>query len=391
MREEAALMHQRRPRPTLVWPWREGNAVQLLREGEQFFARMLRAIEVARQYVLLEMYLFESGTVASRFIEALAGSAARGVHVAAIIDGYGSKGLLARDRARLLDAGVRLQIYNGLHWRKWLRNFMRDHRKLLLIDGTTAFVGGAGLTDAFAVAGPIGTPWREIMLEVCGPVVADWQAAFLQTWSRHAQELTLPPPPDHAAREQGVPGRVVLSAGWRRSPLATEVVNRIRTARRRVWIMSAYFVPSRRFRKAMRQAARRGVDVRLLVPGRLTDHPWVRHAARRFYGRMLRRGVRIFEYQPQMLHAKMTLCDDWASIGSSNLDRWGFKWNLEGNQEIDAAPFADLLARSFAADLERSSELDPLRWRKRAWPDRAREWVAGVLDRWVETWRPPSS
>ena len=383
-------MRRSRPRPILVWPWRHGNHAQLLREGEQFFGRMLETIEAARQYVLLEMYLLEPGTITSRFVEALARSAARGVHVAVILDGYGAKGLPAADRERLMKAGVKLQIYNGLHWRKWLRNFMRDHRKLLLVDGTTAFVGGAGLADAFAIAGARGTPWREIMLEIRGPTVGDWQAAFLQTWNRHADELALPPPTIRAAPAQGVPGRVVLSAGWRRSPLANEVVARIRTARRRVWIMSAYFVPSRRFRKAMRQAARRGVDVRLLVPGPLTDHPWVRHAARRFYGRMLRRGVRIFEYQPQMLHAKMTLCDDWASIGSSNLDRWGFKWNLEGNQEIEAAPFADLLASSFEQDLERSLELDPRRWSKRAWPDRAREWVAGVLDRWVGRWRPPS-
>jgi phosphatidylserine/phosphatidylglycerophosphate/cardiolipin synthase-like enzyme len=382
-------MRRHRARPILVWPWRQGNEVQLLREGEQFFARMLGAIEAARQYVLLEMYLLESGIIASRFIETLAHSAARGVHVAAIFDGYGSLGLLAGDRARLLNAGVKLQIYNGLHWRKWLRNFMRDHRKLLLVDGEIAFVGGAGLADAFAVARARGTPWREIMLEVRGPAVGDWQAAFLQTWNRNADDLALPMPPDRLARAHGVPGRVVLSAGWRRSPLANEVVARIRTARRRVWIMSAYFVPSRRFRKAMRQAARRGVDVRLLVPGALTDHPWVRHAARRFYGRMLRMGVRIFEYQPHMLHGKMTLCDDWASIGSSNLDRWSFKWNLEANQEIDAAPFAELLANSFEDDLGRSKELDPRRWGKRAWLDRAREWVAGALDRWVERWRPP--
>ena len=104
--------------------------------------------------------------------------------------------------------------------------------------------------------------------------------------------------------------------------------------------MSAYFVPSQRFRKALRGAARRGVDVRLLVPGPLTDHPWVRHAARRFYGKLLRNGVRIFEFQTRVLHGKMTICDDWVSVGSSNLDRWSFKWNLEANQEIDNAAFA---------------------------------------------------
>ena len=118
--------------------------------------------------------------------------------------------------------------------------------------------------------------------------------------------------------------------------------------------MSAYFVPSRRFRKALRRAARRGVDVRLLMPGPRTDHPWVRQAARRFYGRMLRNGVQIFEYQPQMLHAKVILCDDWVSVGSSNLDRWAFRWNLEANQEMADTGVADAAAALFGRDFAAS-------------------------------------
>jgi phosphatidylserine/phosphatidylglycerophosphate/cardiolipin synthase-like enzyme len=153
--------------------------------------------------------------------------------------------------------------------------------------------------------------------------------------------------------------------------------------------MSAYFVPSRRFRKALRRAARRGVDVRLVVPGPLTDHPLVRQAARRFYGKLLRNGVRIFEYQPRVLHGKMTVCDGWVSVGSSNLDRYSFKWNLEGNQEIEDAAFADAAAAVFAKDCEQSLELDPKRWPQRAWIDRLQERLAGWLDRWLDRWRRP--
>jgi phosphatidylserine/phosphatidylglycerophosphate/cardiolipin synthase-like enzyme len=151
--------------------------------------------------------------------------------------------------------------------------------------------------------------------------------------------------------------------------------------------MSAYFVPSRRFRKALRRAARRGVDVRLLVPGARTDHPWVRQAARRFYGKMLRNGVKIFEYQPRMLHAKMILCDDWVSIGSSNLDRWSFRWNLEANQEIADARVADAAAALFEGDFAASRVLSRRHWRQRAWLDRLREGIAGVLDRQLDRWR----
>ena len=153
--------------------------------------------------------------------------------------------------------------------------------------------------------------------------------------------------------------------------------------------MSAYFVPSRRFRKALRRAVRRGVDVRLFVPGPLTDHPWVRHAARRFYGKLLYNGVRIFEFQPRVLHAKMILCDDWVSIGSSNLDRWGFKWNLEANQEVEAGPFAAAVAAVFESDRSQSLELDRRQWLQRGRLNRLRERVAGILDRGLERWRRP--
>jgi cardiolipin synthase A/B len=270
-----------------------------------------------------------------------------------------------------------------------LQNFLRDHRKLLLVDGQTAFVGGAGLTDEFAIAGRPGEPWRDLMVEIAGPVVADWQRAFDRTWRRSGAELGLPPPPACPAIADGADGRVALSEARARSMLANGVVRRIDAARERAWIMSAYFVPSRRFRKALRRAARRGVDVRLLVPGPKTDHPWVRHAARRFYGKMLRSGVRIFEYQPRMLHAKMIISDDWVSIGSSNLDRWSFKWNLEANQEVQNAAFAAVAAAVFAGDCAQAQILSRRSWPQRAWLGRLQERIAGVLERLLDRWRRP--
>jgi phosphatidylserine/phosphatidylglycerophosphate/cardiolipin synthase-like enzyme len=181
----------------------------------------------------------------------------------------------------------------------------------------------------------------------------------------------------------------VLSEAWYRSDLANAVAQRITGANRRAWIMSAYFVPSRRFRKALRRAARRGVDVRLVVPGPLTDHPWVRHAARRFYGKLLRNGVRIFEFQSRVLHGKMSICDEWVSVGSSNLDRWSFKWNLEANQEIADSAFSEVAAAVFEKDCGHSLELDRRRWARRAWADRLQERLAGTLDRWLDRWRRP--
>jgi phosphatidylserine/phosphatidylglycerophosphate/cardiolipin synthase-like enzyme len=380
MKEEPAA-----PQSTSTgWPWRAGNDFRLLDGGTEFFASMLAAIDAAQTHVLLEMYLVSSGRVAGQFIEALTRARARGVRCCVVFDGFGALGLASSDRWWLEESGVELRIFNPLRWRNRLRNFRRDHRKLLVIDGQVAFVGGAGLTDEFA--GP--DAWRELMIEITGPVVADWQRAFAGTWRRLGPELALPDPLN-VPLAGGALGRLALSEARQHSVLAGGVIRRIDAARARAWIVSAYFVPSRRFRKALRRAAHRGVDVRLLMPSARTDHPWVRQAARRFYGRMLRSGVRIFEYQPRVLHAKMIVCDDWVSIGSSNLDRWSFKWNLEANQEVADSRVADAAAALYSADLAVSRALSPGRWRQRARLDRLREWIAGVLDRWLEGWRRP--
>lgn len=374
------------------WPWRRGNRFELLDESERFFGRMLESIAAARQYVLLEMYLTQSGVVSGWFVAALAQAARDGRRVCMVLDGFGSMGLSQAERRRLRDSGVELRFFNPVRWQNGiLCNLQRDHRKLLLVDGQVAFVGGAGLTDEFALGGRDGWPWRDLMVEMSGPIVGDWQRAFALTWHQcggDARSLAVALAQEPA---EGSRGRVVLSEARarRRSALARGVVKRVARAGQRVWIMSAYFVPSRRLRKALRQAARRGVDVRLLVPGPKTDHPWVRHAARRFYGKMLRSRVKIYEYQPRMLHGKMILCDDWVSIGSANLDRWSFRWNLEANQEIDDPAFAGIAAQVFARDCGLSVPLNRRRWPQRAWMDRLRERIAGAMDVWLGRWRMP--
>jgi phosphatidylserine/phosphatidylglycerophosphate/cardiolipin synthase-like enzyme len=377
--------------------WRAGNRFELLVDGQVFLSRMLGAIQQARCFVLMESYLFESGAVANRFIDTLAQAAQRGVAVKLLIDGFGALRLKAIDQRRLRRSGVDVVVYNVLHFGKQLRNLLRDHRKLLLIDGSQAYTGGAGITDAFDPAWH--RPWRETMLAIEGPVVADWQELFARTWSDAAgQALVLPATTpaalaDGQAGEQnngrcGQWGRVVASSGVRaRNDITRSVVSRVSRAEHRVWLASAYFVPSRKLRHELRQAARRGVDVRLLLPGPDTDHPSARYAGRRFFARLLANGVHICEYQPRFMHAKVVLCDDWASVGSSNLDHWNLRWNLEANQEVHDARTAGEIAAMFEEDFRHSEELDYGGWQQRWWGARALENLWGTVDAWLKRLR----
>lgn len=380
---------KRRPKAKYRFPWRWGNRFRLLVDGDRFYAAMLEGIEAARHYVLLEMYLCESGGVADRFIAALAGAAARGVRVCLLLDGFGALGLNRKDRQRLAAAGVELAIYNPLRLGLWQGNLFRDHRKLLLVDGVVAFTGGAGIADEFDPGLHPDSHWHETMLEVRGPAAGDWQALFVEVWNRWAaRSLRLPAPP-WVEESGGQRGRVVAQRSFPgRSEVMRSHVSRIRGARRRAWLATAYFVPSWKLRRVLRHAAGKGVDVRLLLPGPVTDHSAIRHLSSRHYERLLRAGVRIFEYQPRFLHAKVLLCDDWVSIGSSNLDRWNYRWNLEANQELTDPEIADQVQALFAGDFVHCLEIDYADWRRRAWSRRLLErvWsrVSALLARLTE-------
>jgi phosphatidylserine/phosphatidylglycerophosphate/cardiolipin synthase-like enzyme len=327
---------------------RDGNRFELLTDGRDFFARMLAAIDDSTQYILAEFYLAESGQVVDRFIAALGRAAARGVRVRVLLDAIGARGLREADRVRLRVAGIDLVFFNVPRWRAFSRMFVRDHRKLLIVDGGAGFTGGAGLPDMFSADAQPDTYWLDCIVEIHGPVLRDWHELFAGTWKRSARrELDTPPRPSPAVLP-GERGRVAAGVGLGTKDLSRSITNRVRKANARVWIATAYFWPSSRLRRALRRAAQRGVDVRLLVPGPFTDAPAARSVARLFYARLLANGVVIYEYQPRFLHAKLVLCDGWVSIGSSNLDRWGFMWNLEANQEIDSLAFAERVEAMFS-------------------------------------------
>ncbi len=351
------------------FPWQEGNHFRLLIDGDQFFPAMLSAIENANHYVALNMYLMASGSVADRFIEALLRAAQRDVLIYITLDDFGANRFNKHDRERLKQPNIHLAFYNPVNYGRWFHNLFRDHRKLLLLDGELAFVGGVGITDDFDPPDEKALRWRETVVEIKGPCVEDWRTLFVESWPvAGITPALLPYANTNNNTEPGTVrtgkkmGRVTLSHAATRQEIRRSVNRHLHAAEHRIWITTAYFVPSWRMQREH------------------TDHPAIRHAGRRFYYRLLQNGVRIFEYQPRFSHSKVLLCDQWSTIGSSNFDRWNLVWNLEANQEIDDQHFARRVQQMFNNDFTQCLEIDVETWRKRPWHRRFLEWYWGWVD-----------
>ena len=225
------------------------------------------------------------------------------------------------------------------------------------------------------------------MVRISGPCAGDWEDLFyedIRLWNGQVIAQVV----KRTEISRGKPGRLIQTSGGVQLPIKRILLNRVRNGQHRIWLSSAYFIPSAKIRRALRSRAAQGMDVRLLLPGTVTDHPAVRQASRRYYAGLIRHGVRIFEFQKKFVHSKVVLIDDWCTIGSSNLDRWNFRWNLEANQEMDDPVLAEELANMFKNDFSSSVEIDPGRWLRRSRFQRLSEWVWGQIDRWLTGLNP---
>ncbi|HVK98431.1 MAG TPA: phosphatidylserine/phosphatidylglycerophosphate/cardiolipin synthase family protein [Dongiaceae bacterium] len=365
-------------------PWRLSNRIELLVDGDQFFPRILDACAQAQHSIDIELYLFESGYMANRFITTLAAAVARGVRVRLLLDHVGSYHLEPPDQQRIADRGIELRYFNPLTRNKLIRNLSRDHRKIITVDQRLAFVGGAGVTDEFSSQVSGQRAWRELMVEIQGPVVHDWQILFERAWANHdalhrehLHERVLhwrqPTFNAHHMNREIPQARVNATRGLGNKPIIGALMSEMKKADNCIWLSTAYFFPSRRLLNLLRKAARKGIDVRLLLPGPYTDHPSVRFAGRSWYTLLLKDGVRIYEYQPRFLHMKLALVDDWCSLGSCNFDRWNLRWNLEANMEVIDHEFAcqveAMLVNDFAQSVEYTLEL----WKQRSLLEKIRE------------------
>ncbi len=362
------------------YPWRENNAFTLLKDGDIFFPAIFSRIEHARYFVLIEIYLISSSGTSRLLFDSLRIAKQRGAAIYLLFDAYGARGLSLADRAMLTQLGAQLCFYNRLHVRSPLRYLPRDHRKIISIDGTTTFIGGLGFTNQFRNPSPK-KQWRETVVQVEGGVCQDWLDAFREAWENTTDTpLSLPTHADKELSSLTQKGRVVLSPVQNRREIRRSIIHQLRAAKTRIWISTAYFVPSRKIRRLLRRAARRGVDVRLILPGKHIDLPAVRYAGHRFYARLLHNRVKIYEYQPRFIHQKIVLIDDWVSMGSANMDRWNLRWNLEANQEIDDPAFAQQIEHMLKQDLSECIEISYEQWCQRTRWRRFLEWFWGTID-----------
>jgi len=393
------------------------NHVQLLRRGAEAYPAMLAGIASARRCVHLETYILRSDATGRRFQAALLECARRGVAVRLMYDSVGSYQLVDDEfLAELADAGVEIVEYRPLTpWRRELVERLqglrtaamarigrpvrprrvlyepghwgfnrRNHHKILVVDDEVAFTGGINIGDEYAPP-PEGGDWHDLHVRVEGPVARGLARIFHRSWIEAGGELFPQPPAPlqdqalrptlaHTCDNLGIAQRSRMHAAYRHA---------IRRAQQRVSIMNAYFIPDQLLRWALGAAAKKGVSVRVVVPAR-SDVKLAWLAGRYLYGRLLRAGVRIFEYQGEMLHAKAGVVDGaWATIGSFNLDRRSMFHNLEAGVVVLEPEFAGSLEREFERTLSQCREVLAQDWARRPWTTRFAEWFAHLFAYWL--------
>lgn len=372
-----------------------GNQLTLLQDGPATYRAMFAAIAQARDHINIESYIIEDGAVGLQFADALLERQASGVQVNVI---YDSVGALHTDKAffeRLTLAGVNVLEFNPVNpllvKKPWTLNH-RDHRKLLVVDGRTAFLGGINISSVYSSGSAPGRGqsaadptrgWRDTDIRIDGPAVAEFQKLFLRTWAKQkGKDLTGRNYfPVIAPQGQDIVRAIGSTPDDPYSLIYLTLISAISNAAKQVYLTNAYFVPDPQLIKALIEAAGRGVDVRLILPGQ-SDSAMVFHAGRSHYDELLAGGVKIHERRGALLHAKTALVDGvWSCVGSSNLDWRSALDNDEINAVILGRAFAEQMQAAYAADLAASTAIDRQRWAHRSLLLRVKEWTARLIGR----------
>ncbi|AIY41422.1 Cardiolipin synthetase [Collimonas arenae] len=377
-------------------PLIKGNKVTLLFDGPQTMTAMIAAIENAKSTINFETYIFDQDQLGLRFADLLIEKQRAGVQVNIIYDSVGSIGSSVDFFDRMRAAGIKLVEFNPVNplkrFGRWQLNH-RDHRKILVVDGKVGFTGGVNISAAYANSslfrsrrksseGPVG--WRDTHVQIEGPAVASLQLLFMQTWAtQHTEDLpdlayfpTLTPAGDKTVH-------VLSTQPDGDYNLYKAYILAIQQARKSIHITTPYFTPDRQLANALIAAARRGVDVSLILPG-VTDIGLAFHAGQSFYTQLLSAGIHIYQLQVSVLHAKTAVVDGiWSTVGSANMDIRSFLHNYEANVVVIDEQFGHQMEKAFREDIRGSEQITPEQWRQRPFSDRVKEWAARSIEYWL--------
>ena len=357
-----------------------GNRYTVLTNGDQIFPSMLAAVRGAKRRVSFETYIYKSGKMADEFTGAFEEAARRGVRVHLVIDAVGGNGIDDAHVKRLETAGVRVAMFNAPSWYSLEEVNYRTHRKLLVVDGQVAFTGGVGIDDQWMGNAQNKEHWRDTMVRIEGPLARLMEGGFYENFAEAAGETT--PELDDVAQETDQEGAAFVvrsSPSGGANDLKRLYLLALASARHTVTITTPYFVTDESSRWALEDAARRGVKIRLLVEGDITDAMAVKYASRKHYEQLMRLGIEIFEYQPTMMHTKTFVVDGtWSMFGSANFDNRSLELNDELNVAVSNRDLAARLLADFEQDIRASQRLNLEMWAKRSMLSKVREqfWAA---------------
>ena len=361
--------------------------VEVLTNGPCFYAAQLDAIRSARRSICLEAYIFQKGVIGNEYVRALTERVRAGVEVRVVLDAFGSMNTLRRTFRDLVAAGGRVQWYMPLCWYNLPRMNNRTHRELLIIDGEIGFLGGAGISDQwFHSQGRKRPCWRDTMFRVEGRAVAGMMATFAENWLESSGELLCGPKYFPECPDQGDIAAMIInsrpsSGRGTRARMLYQIL--MAASSRSIHITTPYFLPDDGVRRELVRAMReRGVEVKIVVPGKHSDHLLTRRSSRRLYGDLLRNGAQIFEYQPTMIHAKIMVVDGlWSIVGSTNFDHRSFGINDEVNLAALDETLAARIEEDFQHDVAASHRVTYDEWNRRSPLERLNEWVGWILER----------
>lgn len=382
-----ALPKALRPYARTQLRWRPGCAVTVLRDGGETYPAMLEALQGAKREILFETYILAADLTGDRFKAVLIERAQAGVAVRLIYDAVGSFGLPASWVEDLRAAGCEVIDFNPISpWRKRFRLSHRDHRKIIVVDDEVAFTGGLNISNDYASVADGGVGWHDMHCRVVGPIVIDLSRMFRRSWMRAGgKPYPAPPSVQEAAKGTGASFVRLLDNTRRRQRATTRraYLHVLRAARTAVWISNAYFLPDRGLRRAITRAAHRGVDVRVMVPGK-SDVRMIEWASLYVLRALVKQGVKVMRWRGPMMHAKTAVVDaTWSTIGSYNFDSMSRFNNLEVTVEILDSDVAGALVANYERDMQNADGFDEASWKKLPFYTKALAWICYRLRRFL--------